>query len=77
MSRILCRISGAPRSASAIASGHSGSAGHAIADKCNGSTNRGDCKQEWEKKMQSVVHQHNRQVKKSIHNNYSEMQHPT
>ncbi len=50
MSRILCRISGAPRSASAIASGHSGSAGHAIADKCNGSTNRGDCKQEWKNK---------------------------
>jgi hypothetical protein len=27
-------------------------------------------------KMQSVVHQHKRQVKNSIHNNYSEMQHP-
>jgi len=46
MSQILCRLSGAPRSASPIANGNSGSAGHAIADKCSGSTNRGDCNNE-------------------------------
>ncbi len=43
MTQILCRITGAPRSAFAIANGNSGSAGHAIVDKCSGSTNRGDC----------------------------------
>lgn len=43
MLRIRLRISGAPRSASAMASGHSGNAGHAIAVTFNGSTNLGDC----------------------------------
>jgi len=70
MSRILCRISGAPRSASAIANGHSGSAGHAIADKCSGSTNRGDCNNG---KKNAVSYLHKRHVKNSVHNKYSEI----
>lgn len=42
--RMLLRMSGAPRSASAIARGQSGNAGQAMAVTFNGSTNLGDCK---------------------------------
>jgi len=39
-------MSGIPRSASVIASGHNGKAGHAIAVMLRGSTNLGCCSQQ-------------------------------
>jgi len=44
--RIRLRMLGIPRSASVIASGHNGKAGHAIAVKLRGSTNLGCCSQQ-------------------------------
>lgn len=45
--RILFKMSGIPRSASVIAKGHNGKAGHAIDVKLRGSTYLGCCNNMW------------------------------